>query len=580
MQNMAEFLGDARFPEKAMKENSRAIKIRYFQDLYRRYSQLEFSHIQDRPIAIAGLENRLRKAYWSTGAYGIFDDRPGHGLFHRSLLWQRSEDEGALKLIDFSFKPESAAPTWSWMAHEGGIDYLDPPFQQMEWEETEIEPPWTVAGSGESHNTHNLRVVARPFNVAGHMPGDVKFVYDNPGRERGSGEHRAMCVVVAKERGDKPTFRETSIFRPPPNVLGLDLQPEPEFQLYDNFGKSAPMPGIATFAHLNWTNCFTAESDGVFDVGIVGMPFDLGVSYRPGQRFGPAAARTVSQRMGPSISYSMAHDMLNPFRSWATVVDCGDIANSLFDKFEAVQELGQGLGRMASRVPKTTEKGDNVRLITIGGDHTITLPSLRALHSVWGEVAVIHFDAHLDTWNPRQWGGGVNKYDKITHGTLLHFAHEEGLLKNDSSIHVGVRALLFDETEDLRHDAECGFQTVMAADMDSVGVAAIVERIVNRVGDNPAYVTIDIDVLDAAFAPATGCTEIGGWTTRELAAVLRGLSAAGVRIIGADIAELSPVYDNVAQTTATAVAQLVFEILVWMVRVPVKKESTWTNLEL
>ncbi|GJD04015.1 agmatinase [Colletotrichum higginsianum] len=245
----------------------------------------------------------------------------------------------------------------------------------------------------------------------------------------------------------------------------------------------------------------------------------------------------------------MAHDMLNPFRSWATVVDCGDIANSLFDKFEAVQELGQGLGRMASRVPKTTEKGDNVRLITIGGDHTIM-------------------------------GGGVNKYDKITHGTLLHFAHEEGLLKNDSSIHVGVRALLFDETEDLRHDAECGFQTVMAADMDSVGVAAIVERIVERVGDNPAYVTIDIDVLDAAFAPATGCTEIGGWTTRELAAVLRGLSAAGVRIIGADIAELSPVYDNVAQTTATAVAQLVFEILVWMVQVPVKKESTWTNLEL
>ncbi|CCF42998.1 agmatinase [Colletotrichum higginsianum] len=395
----------------------------------------------------------------------------------------------------------------------------------------------------------------------------------------------AHCVTGQVLHHQKPTsgeqtFRETSIFRPPPNVLGLDLQPEPEFQLYDNFGKSAPMPGIATFAHLNWTNCFTAESDGVFDVGIVGMPFDLGVSYRPGQRFGPAAARTVSQRMGPSISYSMAHDMLNPFRSWATVVDCGDIANSLFDKFEAVQELGQGLGRMASRVPKTTEKGDNVRLITIGGDHTITLPSLRALHSVWGEVAVIHFDAHLDTWNPRQWGGGVNKYDKITHGTLLHFAHEEGLLKNDSSIHVGVRALLFDETEDLRHDAECGFQTVMAADMDSVGVAAIVERIVNRVGDNPAYVTIDIDVLDAAFAPATGCTEIGGWTTRELAAVLRGLSAAGVRIIGADIAELSPVYDNVAQTTATAVAQLVFEILVWMVRVPVKKESTWTNLEL
>ncbi|GKT42128.1 putative agmatinase 1 [Colletotrichum spaethianum] len=280
------------------------------------------------------------------------------------------------------------------------------------------------------------------------------------------------------------------------------------------------------------------------------------------------------------VHCSMAHNMMNPFRNWATVVDCGDIANSLFDKLEAVHDLQAGLGRMASRVPKTAEKGDSVRLITIGGDHTITLPSLRALYPVWGEVAVIHFDAHIDTWNPRQWGGGINKYDEITHGTLLHFAHEEGLLKNDSSIHVGTRALLFDETEDLRHDAECGFQNILATDMDSIGVGAIVERIVERVGDSPTYVTIDIDVLDAAFAPATGCTEIGGWTTRELAAVLRGLSAAGVHIIGADIAELSPVYDNVAQTTATAVAQLAFEILAWMVKVPVKAKKGRVELEL
>ncbi|KAF4884934.1 Cyclin-dependent kinase 2 [Colletotrichum fructicola] len=149
MQNdMADFLGDPRFPDKAMKEKSRAVRIRYFQDLYRRYSQLEFSHIQDRPIAIAGLENRLLRAYTIEGGYGIFDDGPGKGLFHRSLLWQRNEEEGALKAIDFSLRPDSAAPTWSWMAYEGGIDYLDPPFQETEWERTDVEPPCATIQRG------------------------------------------------------------------------------------------------------------------------------------------------------------------------------------------------------------------------------------------------------------------------------------------------------------------------------------------------------------------------------------------------------------------------------------------------
>lgn len=204
---------------------------------------------------------------------------------------------------------------------------------------------------------------------------------------------------------------------------------------------------------------------------------------------------------------------------------------------------------------------------------SVALPSLRALHSIWGQVAVIHFDAHLDTWDPRQWGGGVNRYDEITHGTLLHFAHEEGLLANDSSIHVGTRSLLFDETRDLRHDDDCGFERVLATEMDTKGLDWVVERIVRRVEGKLVYVTIDIDVLDAAFAPATGCSEIGGWTTRELAAILRGLSKAGVNIIGADIAELSPIYDNAVQTTATAVAQLAFELLAWMVKVPVSGKA-------
>lgn len=116
-------------------------------------------------------------------------------------------------------------------------------------------------------------------------------------------------------------------------------------------------------------------------------------------------------------------------------------------------------------------------------------------------MAVIHFDAHLDTWNPHQWGGGINKYDEITHGTLLHFAHEEGLLKNNSGIHVGTRAVLFDQTEDLRHDAECGFRCIMATEIDTRGIDAIVKDIVERVGDSKVYVTIDIDVLDPGMCP-------------------------------------------------------------------------------
>jgi agmatinase len=124
---------------------------------------------------------------------------------------------------------------------------------------------------------------------------------------------------------------------------------------------------------------------------------------------------------------------------------------------------------------------------------------LRALYPIWGEMSVIHFDAHLDSWNPRQWGGGINKYDELTHGTLLHFAHEEGLLKDNSSIHAGARALLFDQTEDLRHDAECGFDIILATEIDRGGLNSVVERIVERVGSNPVYVTIDIDVLDAGW---------------------------------------------------------------------------------
>ncbi|ENH62796.1 hypothetical protein FOC1_g10006259 [Fusarium oxysporum f. sp. cubense race 1] len=209
MQNtMADLIGDARFPDKAMRTQSRGLKIRYFQALYQQYSQLELSHIQDRPLAIAGLESRLRKAYrlrdddWAKGGYGIFHDGPGHGLFHRSLLWKRSEDEPVLELIDFSRRPEDSMPTWSWMAFKGGIDYLDPPFNKVDWEMTEVESPWSrkSGGSEGTLSSHHLKVTARPFNVAGHRPGEIELIYDNPERKATSEGYRPKCAIVAKSK--------------------------------------------------------------------------------------------------------------------------------------------------------------------------------------------------------------------------------------------------------------------------------------------------------------------------------------------------------------------------------------------
>ncbi|TEA11286.1 hypothetical protein C8034_v006418 [Colletotrichum sidae] len=202
MENNFEFLGDARFPNKAVKEQSRAVKIRYFQDLYRRYSELELTRIQDRPVAIAGLETRLRQGYSISGGYGIFDDGPDHGLFHRSLLWRRGKDINALKPIDFSSDPELAAPTWSWMAHEGGIDYLDPPYDKNIWSGTEIKAPWTTATEDSSgpRNTSHLQVVARSFDVSGGGSKDFSLIYDNPDRPAAFNKERTMCVVVARAK--------------------------------------------------------------------------------------------------------------------------------------------------------------------------------------------------------------------------------------------------------------------------------------------------------------------------------------------------------------------------------------------
>ncbi|MCD6021059.1 MAG: agmatinase [Actinomycetia bacterium] len=289
--------------------------------------------------------------------------------------------------------------------------------------------------------------------------------------------------------------------------------------------------GPATFARLP-----RREDVHACDVAILGIPFDSGVTYRPGARFGPQAVRSASRLLR---SYHPALDV-KPFAE-QQVVDAGDIACNPFDIAEAIAQIEAG----AEEALDTASA-----LLSIGGDHTIALPLLRVMHRRHGPVALVHFDAHLDTWDT-YFGAAY------THGTPFRRAWEEGLLLEDEATHVGIRGPLF-SPDDLVDDARFGFEIVTAMDVLDEGRAAVAERVRSRLGDAPVYVSIDIDVLDPAFAPGTGTPEAGGLTSRELLGILRGF--AGIRLVGADIVEVAPPYDH-AEVTAVAASHAAYELL-------------------
>lgn len=205
--NMADFLGDPNFPAKAMRTTSRALKISYFQGLYKQYSRLNFTRPDDRPFAIAGLEKRLLNAYETAGGFGIFDDgsKADGGLFHRSLLWRRGEEEGdtpELVPIDFPVERNIHVPSWSWMAYTGGIEYTDPPFRSAEWETTEIKPPWTRgnirnASSAPRGGEVAISAIVREYRKTDWKENEAKLVFDR-NQVTGSEGRTAHCVVVAR----------------------------------------------------------------------------------------------------------------------------------------------------------------------------------------------------------------------------------------------------------------------------------------------------------------------------------------------------------------------------------------------
>ena len=272
------------------------------------------------------------------------------------------------------------------------------------------------------------------------------------------------------------------------------------------------------------------------DVAIMGVPFDIGTSYRPGARFGPAGIRQASR----TLRSWHPDQRVSPFGS-QQVADAGDVACSTFVIDDAISAIGQAADELA-----TAER----RVLALGGDHTIAYPLLRTVHRLHGQVALVHFDAHVDTYDTYMGA-------PYTHGTPFRRAAEDGLFAREHSVHVGIRGSKYGP-EDLEEDAAFGFIVLGTWEADRIGVDGYVERIRERIGSLPLYLSIDIDVLDPAFAPATGTPEAGGFTSRELLAILRGLR--GCHLVGGDIVEVAPAYDH-AEITSIAAANVAYELL-------------------
>jgi agmatinase len=279
----------------------------------------------------------------------------------------------------------------------------------------------------------------------------------------------------------------------------------------------------------------SAASAKDVDVALLGIPYDGGVSYRTGARFGPRAVREQSSLIRPWNPVLKVH----PFEKMR-VADCGDV-----DVVPIAIE--RTLAAIQAKVGEVM--ADGALPVCVGGDHSVTLGILRAIARKHGPVGLVHFDAHPDTWD--EYFGS-----KFFHGTPFRRAVEEGLISPKRMIQVGIRGPLYGD-EDFAFHEQHGIEVVRIEAVKEQGTAWVTERF-NRLRGGPVYLSFDIDAVDPAFAPATGTPEVGGLTSYEALVLVRAL--AGLNIVGADVVEVSPPYDGPGQITALLAANLLFEI--------------------
>lgn len=267
-------------------------------------------------------------------------------------------------------------------------------------------------------------------------------------------------------------------------------------------------------------------------IAILGMPFDTAASFRVGARFAPQAIRQASSLLFPYHPVSKVY----PFADAIDIGDLGVIPHNIIKSYEI----------MADAVQELMAKG--IIPIGLGGDHSITLASLRAAARVYGPVAMVHFDSHCDTWDT-YYG------EKYWHGSPFIRAYEEGLLQPEKVFQIGIRGTL-NHPGDFESATELGYNVITTGELRARGMADVVRQVKETVGDTPVFLTFDIDFVDPAFAPATGTPEVGGYTSAETLEIVRALD--GLNYIGFDVVEVLPAYDN-AQITALLAATLVHE---------------------
>ena len=274
-----------------------------------------------------------------------------------------------------------------------------------------------------------------------------------------------------------------------------------------------------------------------FGAAAVGIPFDTATSFRPGARFGPEGIRSASVLLRPYHPV-LEIDVLDAL----TVVDYGDLPVAPGDTEGTYRRIEDGLAPLV-------EAG--VFPLVLGGDHSITLPELRALARRHGQMALVQLDSHTDTWD--------EYFDqKYFHGTTFKRAAEEGLLEPAASVQAGMRGSLF-AASDLKDARALGFTVIPSEELRALGPQGYARTVRERVGERPVFLSFDIDFLDPAFAPGTGTPEVAGFSTAEALAFVRAL--AGIRLVGCDIVEVAPPYDGPGQATALAAANIALDLL-------------------